>query len=123
MFYGCKALSTIDISNWNTSNVTNMSYMFYNCLGITSLDLSSFNTSNVTNMSAMFRNCPALTTLDIRNFDFSNCTSYGNMFYEVKENCLIIVKSETEKEFILTNVRSDLTNVKTVAEKEAEQNQ
>ena len=32
MFYNCNNLSSLpDISNWNTNNVTDMSYMFYEC--------------------------------------------------------------------------------------------
>ena len=123
MFYNCNSFGVnriLDFSNWDTSKVTNMSSMFQSCIGITSLDLSSFDTSNVTNMAKMFRNCTLLTTLDIRKFDFSNCTSYVNMFYGVKTHCLIIVKSQAEKDFVL-NERSDLTKVKTVAEYEAEE--
>ena len=32
MFDNCTSLLSLpDISEWNTKNVTNMSYMFYNC--------------------------------------------------------------------------------------------
>ncbi len=34
--------------------LTNMSYMFYKCSCLTSLNLSNFNTNNITNMSSMF---------------------------------------------------------------------
>ena len=34
-----------------------MSGMFYNCENLTELNLSSFNTNNVTNMSGMFYSC------------------------------------------------------------------
>ena len=119
-FYNCNTFNsntTLDFSNWVTSKVTNMSGMFYGNISVVSLDLSSFITSEVTNVSAMFRNCTSLSRLDIRNFTFEKCTSTGNMLYGVKTNCLIIVKSQTEKDFIL-NIRNDLTNVKTVAELE-----
>ena len=43
----------LDLSGFDTSNVTDMSYMFAGSK-VTILDLSSFNTSNVTNMNAMF---------------------------------------------------------------------
>ena len=49
--------------NFDTSNVTNMSYMFYNCRSLTKLDLSSFNTSKLVNMSKMFYGCDALKNL------------------------------------------------------------
>ena len=44
--------SVIGVVSYN-KNVTNMSYMFYNSKA-TTLDLSSFDTSNVTDMSNMF---------------------------------------------------------------------
>ena len=31
MFFGCKSLTNIDLSNFNTQNVTDMSYMFDEC--------------------------------------------------------------------------------------------
>jgi len=40
-----------------------MNSMFYNCSKLTTLDLSSFDTSNVTDMNHMFYNCSELTTL------------------------------------------------------------
>ena len=34
MFYGCSSLKQLDLSNFITSNVKDMSYMFYNCLSL-----------------------------------------------------------------------------------------
>ena len=50
MFFGCTSLTSIDITNFQTMNVINMSFMFYNCSKISSIDISDFNTSNVLNM-------------------------------------------------------------------------
>ena len=46
MLSDCSSLSSLpDISNWNTSNVTNMSYIFNNCKSLLSLpDISKWNT-------------------------------------------------------------------------------
>nr|WP_255300775.1 BspA family leucine-rich repeat surface protein [Listeria monocytogenes] len=38
----------MDVSNFDTNSVTNMSYMFYKCAGLEELDLSNFDTSSVT---------------------------------------------------------------------------
>lgn len=46
MFYGCSSLKSIDVSHFDTSNVTDMSSMFYGCRSLTSLDLSHFNVEN-----------------------------------------------------------------------------
>ncbi len=64
------------ILNWDTSNVTNMSWMFYNCKQDFILN---FNTSNVTNMSNMFYN--AINFNQPLNFDTSNVTDMSWMFY------------------------------------------
>ena len=80
MFYNCSSLTSFNLSNFNTSNVTNMCVMFYGCSSITSLNLSNFNTSNVTNMNGMFSGCSSLTNLNLFNFNTSNVTDMGAMF-------------------------------------------
>ena len=80
MFSGCSSLTALDVSGFNTQNVTRMDGMFYNCSGLTSLDLSSFNTQNVANMSSMFSGCNGLTSLDMSGFDTQNVTDMNNMF-------------------------------------------
>lgn len=117
MFSGCTNLLTLYVNTWNTSKATDMSWMFNRVGILTTLDLSGWDTSNVTNMSSMFYNCNKLTTLDIRNFNFTKVSSYNNMFYGVPATCKIIVKDDTAKSWVLAR-RSDLTNVKTVAELE-----
>lgn len=86
MFSHCSALTSLDLSKFDTSNVTNMSSMFLCCSALTSLDLSgSFNTSNVTNMNSMFEGCNKLTSLDLSNFGNSyNLSSVNNMFKDCR---------------------------------------
>lgn len=113
----CTKLKEVSLSNLDTSNVTNMFAVFSDCMVLTKLDLSGWDTSNVTTMSNMFGWCYELKHLDIRNFTFNSVTNYSNMFTSVPADCLIIVKGQTEKEFVL-NARNTLTNVKTIAELE-----
>lgn len=63
MFSGCRSLTSLNLSSFNTARVTNMQSMFSDCSSLVTLDLSSFNTSNVQTMSEMFFNCSALTTI------------------------------------------------------------
>ena len=79
MFYQSQAIS-IDLSNFDTSNVTCMSGMF-NGAQAKKLDLSSFDTSNVTNMLTMFYRSE-VTELDLSSFDTSKVTTMMYMFYE-----------------------------------------
>lgn len=108
--FGNVGMQNVDISNLDTSNVKNMRGMFANSQWLISLNLSNFNTSNVTDMSWMFNNCFDLETLDISNFDFSNVTDSEKMFNAIPSDCLITVKDQTAKNFILS-VRSDFTNI------------
>ena len=80
MFNGCSALSSLDLSNFNTAIVTNMSYMFSDCSTLSSLDLSNFNTAIVTNMSYMFFNCANLSSLDLSNFNTAIVSDMSLMF-------------------------------------------
>ena len=80
MFSNTRKLITLDLSNFNTSKVTNMDSMFF-ASGLTSLNLSSFNTSKVTDMSYMFYDMRNLTSLDLSNFDTSKVTNMNSMFY------------------------------------------
>ena len=80
MFDGCNALTALDVSKWDTSNVTNMNGMFHGCNALTTLDVSKWSTSKVTNMSCMFSSCNSLTTLDISNWDTSKVTDMSYMF-------------------------------------------
>ena len=81
MFYNCSSLTSIDVSGFETGNVTNMGSMFYNCSSLTSIDVSGFETGNVTNMGSMFYNCSSLTSIDVSGFETGNVTNMGSMFY------------------------------------------
>ena len=76
-----RGILEIDLSNFDTSQVTNMYGMFYDMSNLTMLDLSSFNTSKVTDMSGMFAGLLNLTTLNVSHFDTSNVTNMDAMFY------------------------------------------
>ena len=69
----------LDLSNFDTSKVTDMSGMFV-FMNLTTLNLSNFDTSKVTNMGGMFAGMSSLTTLNLFNFDTSKVTYMGGMF-------------------------------------------
>ena len=80
MFFGCYALTQLDLSSFNTSAVTNMNGMFSMCQALTQLDLSSFNTSNVKDFNCMFAFCNKLKMIDVSSFDISKATDMRQMF-------------------------------------------
>ena len=86
MFYYCFSLSSLNVSNFDTSLVTDMSYMFFFCSSLEFLDVSNFNTSLVTNMQSMFEECRKLDFLNLSNFNTSLVTNMERMF----DFCLLL---------------------------------
>ena len=80
MFFDCTSLTSLDLSNFDTSQVTEMFGMFYSCSSLTSLDLSYFDTSQVIDMGYMFSYCSSLTSLNLSNFNTSKISFIYEMF-------------------------------------------
>ena len=75
MFYFCSSLKKINVSNFNTSNVTNMNYMFNCCTSLNELNVSNFKLNKIKKMGSMFYNCSNLKQLELFNNNyFNNCT-------------------------------------------------
>ncbi len=74
MFYNCTKLETIKIGDKSKTgnNLNRLDDMFYGCRKLTSLDLSGIKTSASMVYSPMFLDCDALTDLNISNFYISN---------------------------------------------------
>ena len=83
MFYATTSLTLLNLSSFDTSKVTDMRGMFSGMSNLTSLDLSNFDTSKVTNMTSMFNNTTSLTSLNLSNFNTSNVTSMSDMFKDM----------------------------------------
>ena len=92
MFDCCGYLTSINLSNFNTENVYDMSYLFNQCGSLTSLNLSNFNTQNVTDMSFMFFGCSMLEHLIInpKKFRIVNVIDKKYVFYK----CFLINNRE-----------------------------
>lgn len=89
-FWNFKALTSLDLSNFNTDNVSSMSFMFANCPSLESIEgLSNFNTSHVADMSYMFYRCSRLEQIgDLSNWNVSKVTNMSSMFsscYELQQ--------------------------------------
>ncbi len=78
MFDGCKNATTIDVTNFNTANVTDISYMFNGCEAVTGLNLSGWNPANFTRLDHAFCNMNALVNIDFGS-NWSNLTKVTTM--------------------------------------------
>ena len=97
MFSGCSNLGSVDLSKFNTAKVTNMGYMFQNCQSLKSINLSVFNTASVTNMSYMFNGCSNLESIDLSKFNMSQVTSSSYMLGSCKSLKSVTISSTIDK--------------------------
>ena len=112
-FNGCSKLTSLDLSNWNISKVTNMNHMFVNCRSLTSLNLSNWDTSNVTNMYGMFSNCESLTSLDVSNWNISQVTDIDIMFSYCISLRTIKINDETSANKLIAQIKKYLNKTAT----------
>ena len=80
LFEKMSALTTVDTSNLDVSQVEVMDRMFYQCEKLQSVDVSRWDTSNVKTTNDMFFRCIKVNGLDVSNWDVSNVTSMSGMF-------------------------------------------
>lgn len=103
-FQECKNLTNLDVSTWNMSSCTDMSFMFYGCSSLKEIDVSNWdtskvntldhfaahanlkrkgmekwNTSSLVNANAAFHNC-AEEELDLSGWDVSKVQFFCQMF-------------------------------------------
>lgn len=80
MFRDCSSLLSIDVNNWNTQTLTSTANMFENCASLQRLDLSNWDTQALTSTYVMFAGCTALQSLDLSNWNTKALASMRAMF-------------------------------------------
>ena len=94
MFYRLENITEIDFSNFDFSQVTDISYMLSGCKKLEKINFcSSIVTSSLETMNYAFPYFSKLTSIDLSNFDFSKVTSISYMFRD--SNSLEIIKFPT----------------------------
>lgn len=86
LFGGSEKLNNLDVSNWDTSNVVDMSYMFWHCYAVEALDVDEWDTGNVRDFTDMFAGRQnlfnmSIKDLDVSNWDVSSAVTLRDMFY------------------------------------------
>lgn len=136
MFLRCSAITSLDVTGWDVSNVTNMTQTFRDCQKMTTLtgtetwdvgsvesfrgmfffnrhlrglDLTGWDTSSATDMAYMFYRCFSLRTLaGYENFDVSDVTSLRLMFEQCRLPVLDLTRWNTTD--ALTDLRQMFAN-------------
>ena len=115
MFRNMRNLTTLNLSSFDTSKVTSMNAMFRDMRNLTTLNLSSFDTSQVTDMGGMFADMRNLTTLDLSNFNTSKVTSMNAMFHNMHNlTALDLSNFNTSKVTDMSYMFSNMHNLTTL---------
>jgi surface protein len=77
-FFGCSSLTTLNLSNWDASNVSNFTVFAHSCSSLTTLNLSNLDTSNASAFNEFIRECVSLTTLDISSWDLGKASNFSS---------------------------------------------
>lgn len=84
MFIEQYNLKTVNMSNLDTSSVTDMSFMFDDCFALQSISFKGLNLSKVKNMSAIFEGCRSLKSIDFTGVNTKSLTDMSFMFSDCR---------------------------------------
>lgn len=96
LLYRIENMETVEFYNFDTSNVTDMSWMFSCCSSLAYLDVSGFDTRNVTYMNGMFSGWNNLKSIDLSSFEISDNTNTEGMLGGDNLETIITPKSMAE---------------------------
>ena len=80
-FINCYSLTSVNLQNFDTSNVYSFNNMFYNCYKLRSIDLSKFVIKDSASLQNMTRGCYSLTSLNFQS-SASIATRIDGIFYD-----------------------------------------
>lgn len=85
-FDGIGSTVSLDLSNWDVSGITTLSYAFSNNKNILSLDVTGWDTSAVTNMEGLFYGSRPQKIIGIESWNTSNVTNMEYAFSNMLVN-------------------------------------
>lgn len=111
MFRACQSLTTLDVSNWDTHNVTDMGYMFDNCSSLLKLDFKNWNVSKVKTFERFLAFTDSL--IEIKNYEQWDLSSCENLLAFLQYNG---VEADSSSGIHVLNLGGwDVSNVKSFA--------
>lgn len=87
---------SLDLSNYNTENIYDMTAMFYGCSSLKQLEINFLNVSKIKYMSSIFEECSSLSKLDLSKWVLTNLKEFKKAFMnctKLKELSLPLIKS------------------------------
>ncbi|MDE5758409.1 MAG: DUF285 domain-containing protein, partial [Allobaculum sp.] len=77
------SITSIDLSGWDTSQVTKMNGIFINCSSLTSINLSGWDFSSTKDVQYMFAGCSSLTSLELLGWKFPSFEAGSRDFLDL----------------------------------------
>ena len=85
--------------------------MFYFCSSLTSINLSSFDTSNVSQMQNMFEGCKNLEYINMKNFEKTRLIQYIDMFRDVPDNVVVCINKSNIPTKIYNQIKNKICHI------------
>ena len=98
MFYGCSSLKNVGLSNFNSPQAKDISRMFLGCSSLTSVNLSSFSASQLTEVYGIFDGCSSLEYINLQNLMPNDNLNYNSIFSGISEKVIFCSKYNKWKE-------------------------
>ena len=64
-FYGCSRLKTVNLNNFDISEVTSFRYIFWRDINLFSVEFGNYKTINLKDISNMFMDCHNLLSINL----------------------------------------------------------
>ena len=110
MFYNCSSLTSLNLSNFYSSQVTHMNITGHPSL--TSLNLSNFNISQLVQVNNMFDGCINLEYINLKNFNEISLSNYwSDMFNNVPNNIAVCININNIKNKIYPQINNKTCHI------------
>lgn len=80
MFYDCRDTVSIDLTEFDTSNIDDMTGMFCMCHSLKEIIWGTFPTDKVKSMREMFYKCSSLELINLSGFSYQSVENMNSMF-------------------------------------------
>ena len=80
MFYDCRETVSIDLTEFDTSNIDDMTGMFCMCRSLKEVLWGALSTDKVKSMQEMFFKCSSIESINLGGFSFQSVEDMNSMF-------------------------------------------
>jgi surface protein len=106
---GCIGLKSLDLSNFDVSNVTNMQSTFHTCYNLEYLNLNNWDMKKVILFPYLFYECDVLTNISMNDSDYISVNKVISQLPELNTNS---GKLSIKRIDVLENVNIDTASSK-----------